>query len=342
MYRHASVPCRARATKVAADMAFETALSGVFVVGYGYVARGVYETYQEIERGKARRARMAMVSPLKKRKVDEAGALRGTIQNAVAGPSRYRNQLGRKPGKYGTRRNWYQSIEDGNEQDKKAHFHRLISAAWSENETQINKRRGQLCNVVGVKVRMLWEMKATLTANANAYKQPIQIRWAVVNPKENSGSDLLRNASPNEFWIDADPTSNMYKNWTTTGNCMSYTSRKINRDAWGVLREGTFVLCPNPSGTGDNTLDARLGRSMGNQLNLWIPVRRQMSWTTNDEVTASRWPEENIYFVWWYCKQFDSTDAQKMNSATADDIAQMPFRTVCERTTFFKNSQMFA
>jgi len=324
-------------------MSFETGVSLIFVAGYGYVARRTYDTYRTIQRGKSRR--MSVVSPLKKRKV-EHGMVRGTTQAPSMVPSfqtatratRYRQNLGRRPGKYATRRVTHEG-NNTSPSDKRLHHHRIIRIPWSDNESIINRRRSQLAHVKGIKLRAIFELTSLLNGNAGdeAWLAPIQIRWAVLNPKTDSGDPLT--STPASFFIqnmpEASNTTDMAPDWPTEGKVWAYMNRKINRESYGVVKEGQFVLS-FPSDSGQTAAGAlRKTRDCYKHLNMYIPINRQMKFENNDTVANSELPQENLHFVWWYTRYGDTSDNQKYTTLPH------PVLMHYEATSYFTNSAMY-
>lgn len=109
-------------------------------------------------------------------------------------------------------------------------------------------------------------------------------------------------------------------------------NRKINRELYGVLKEGQFVLQNSPGGNAASASNVVV-RNTGNRgLNIYIPIKRQMIF----ENTTSTTPTENIYFCYWYCKLGD------LDSAKAFSTGAKPIYQFHETITYFRNSAMFA
>lgn len=238
--------------------------------------------------------------------------------------SRYHHQLGRRPGAYSTRRT-QNPLDQTVAQDKQWYSERLVLVPHSADDTEINTRKGQLVNVRGVKLRMWFQLRGE---GSNLLK-PLQIRWAILNPADNDGTDLT--TGPANFFIDPNPTSTQAKDFPATSGaetrCFDFHNRKINRDEFGIVKEGSFVI------TNKNGLDNsnRFGQDILKSLNLYIPINKQMKWT--NDVTP--YPETNLYFCWWYTTMGETSTSQRYTGATAPLIMDGEF------ITYFTNSRMF-
>jgi hypothetical protein len=253
---------------------------------------------------------------------------RGTMTRTR--PSAYRNQLGRRVGAYKTRRTlWTGGKTDL--QDKATYWSRLVSiqapnTGGGETENTINRRTGELCKVVGVKLRYWFKIKDSVTS----LNRPVQIRWAIINPKTQDGTSLTSLREPSDFFINVDPTNNMSQTFPATGTCFQYMNRKINREAYGVVKEGTFVMNLDPAGTST----ARPGTSM-KKLSVYIPIHRQLKWQGTISGSAFSFPEQNLYFVWWFVQMGDTGTARLYTTATT------PVEESHEKLVYFQNSAMF-
>ena len=233
--------------------------------------------------------------------------------------SRYFYQLGRRPGRYATRRHTHSGSQT--QPDQATYWSRLIQIPHNASTDVINARTANIVNLRGVKLRYWFRIEQATRAN------PLQVRWAIINPRENDGSDLTGNSTPFHFWIAKNPVSNQDDNFNSTGSCFDYMNRKINRKEYGVLREGQFVL-DNTKRTDNNAFTM----SAYKKLSMYIPIKRQMEFV-ND--TTSH-PEQNLYFVWWYCEMGKSSSGQKYGGPSAAVTEHH------EHTTYFTNSKMFA
>ena len=234
----------------------------------------------------------------------------------------YRPILGRKPGKYSTRRHTHDGL-NSSLLDKQTYFNRLIEVPFNDDDDKINARHGRLCKVHGVKLRIWFQLKEETEASI-AYDHPIQVRWAIVNPKENDGSSKTAITAPTDFFIDPNPDEVQTMNFPTTGKSFQYMDRKINREDWGVLKEGKFVLLQNPA-----SVSTRMSLEAHHKLSIYVPVNRQMKFADN---IVDR-PEQNLYFVYWFCNLGDFNDSQAFTSG--------PIRANFEYTTYFTNSKMY-
>lgn len=255
--------------------------------------------------------------------------------NLLAPRSRYRNQLGRRPGKYATRRHGTEG-NDSNEPDKKFISFKLIAVPWSEDEQLINTRRSKLCNVRGVKINVVFRISTT-DQKKPINQVPLTVRWCILNPKTNDGSSLP--ANPQEFFIQQNPATQQAAQFGNTGRYWNYMNRKINREQYGVLKEGTFVLNMSDNGvqsagTNINTLRSRHAIKM---MNIWVPIRRQIKWDGNNNLTNAEFPMENLHFCWWYTAMGDVNTNPQFGTPSEDGGITCYFR----KTTYFTNSAMF-
>lgn len=238
----------------------------------------------------------------------------------------YRHLLGRRVGAYKTRRTTWQGNKN-NLLDKNLHMIRMIKVDHDANEDIINKRTAQLCKVHGVKFRMWMQFKN----GSLDERTPLMVRWAVLNPKENTGVDYSLSTSVDDFFISENPGAEQTKPFHPAagnpGNCFDFMNRKINREAWGVLKEGHFVL--------DNSKGVKTGSATKaeptalKKLSFYIPVWRQMKWDSD----GTGYPTQNLYFAYWYCKLGDQGAARAYSTSPIEDIH--------ERTTYFTNAAMF-
>ncbi len=253
--------------------------------------------------------------------------------NTKARATKFRRNLGDKTGKNATRRehSW------GNEndlRDKRFRSFMLISAAHSSDESKINSRRGTRINCVGVKVNMMFSLQH-LPLASKSHESPICIRWCILNPKENDGLPIAT-ANPLDFFIEPDPVDKQVAPFPIEGTGLAYHKRKINREKWGVLKEGNFIL----SSSGNHNATTNIVDKRGcNQLSVWVPVNRQMKF--NDPVSGTKptTPTENLYFAYWYTRLGDTSNNQKYDSTSNREI---PMHVHREQITYFRNSKMYA
>lgn len=204
--------------------------------------------------------------------------------------------------------------------DKTQYVERLVTAPYSTDE-KMNSRQGRLANVRGVKLRMWFNLK-NQSEVSNKFDYPIMVRWAILNPKENTGE--LGDVGPTNFFIGVDPDQEEATDFPGTGNCFQFQNRQINRRQYGVMQQGKFVLHQNPSSTSD-----RLGLGAQKSIYLWLPIKRQMKWASN--VTET--PNTNVYFVYWYTVKGDKDTARYFTDGPIDMTA--------EAITYFKDSPGF-
>jgi len=254
---------------------------------------------------------------------------RDLFQAARGRRSRYRTQLGRKPGKYSTRRH-QAGATITNVPDKSKSSIRLMQVPYSADENVINTRKASLVRVKGVKFRAWFKFISGVGAGADApvYKEPLQVRWALLNPKNNDG---LSTVSDVDFLITANPTADQATNFPTSGRSFTYMSRKINREQFGVLKEGSFILDPGAQVAKTTTAGPGVPLSGHKFINLYVPINRQMKWA-NDAATH---PEQNVYFVYWYTTLGDE------NSAAKFITTNNPLVCSYEHITYFTNSKMY-
>lgn len=262
------------------------------------------------------------------------------VSQTAARPSRYRSQLGRPIGRFSTRR--HTVTFDGTAfSDRVQSVHRLINIPFSEDETLINRRRSNLVNVRGVRLRVQLKLDRTLAATHLGAKLPLDFRWAIINPKNNDGS-LPANFN-DEFWIARNPGEQMSKDFSSTSNYWTYFRDQINKEKYGVLKEGTFKLTPvmydqGVSSTGSGKGNGfSLTAAMNAQIECYIPIMKQMKFENNVE-NAGQHPETNIYFVMWYTDTNSFGDSVVFDGTTD---ATIPFSYKWETTTFFTNAAMY-
>lgn len=248
--------------------------------------------------------------------------------------SRYRRQLGRRYGAKPIRRHMEHVKNDTANGDKTMYMNRLVKIPYSDDDTLMNVRKGTLCDVSGVKMRHWFVLKGV--TYTNAVTRPIQVRWAVVNPKENDG---LSTFDITKFFVNPNPGTDEAVGFktatsTTSGNAFEYMNRKINRREIGVIQEGTFTL------NNDNGVTAQSQVSMQSQklINIYIPVNRQMSWADNTAGSAGAHPEQNLYFVWWYCQLGDAKENGWIWAGDTD--ANTPISHQFEKITYFRNARI--
>ena len=334
--------------------------AAIFGTGAGAIAgatfAGLRNIYSHPERNPAQTSRVKTNTPTRKRTAVTPGSRTGKRQRTIdlpilnspppvrrmPTPSLYRapgwstktkrtrlnNQLGRRPGKYRTRRTMY-AYSANTDEDKRLYAFRLVKIPWSNDQATINTRHAALCNVRGVKVK-IWFQMANDTETSAVFDRPIQVRWAVINPEANDGSAFA--VTPPDFFVDANPATKYETDFPPTGTTFNYMSRKINRSDYGVLKEGTFVIHQDPAST-----QTRMSMKCFKYMTFFIPIRRQMEWVNNSAALDKyAFPDRNLQFCYWYCQMGDKQTAQQYPTAAAK-----PFSVQAEISTYFHNGSMY-
>ncbi len=239
--------------------------------------------------------------------------------------SRYYTGLGLRPGSNSSKR-YLHEFQTTTSQDKRLQASRIIRADYDANEGVVNRRSGRICNVKGVKLRYWFALK-NLAENSNIHDNPLQIRWAILNPRENTGNPTTDIDTTNFFINDGTASNEDAADFPSTGNCFKYMNRKINQRKMGVVQEGTFII-----GNSTESNNSRMGIQSKKLLSLWIPVNRQMKWGSN--VASDTNPSTNLYFVWWYCVEGDKDSAQRFGTGN------QPMDVHYESITYFKDAAM--
>ena len=241
--------------------------------------------------------------------------------------TKYRSDLGQRIGLKTARKAYLKnSSVISNVQDKRLAAHRLIHINYNDDDTLMNCRNGRLADVHGVKFRCWFELFRTLPTNA-AYNYPIQVRWAIINPKENTG-ELTDVTNGTNFFESPGPGADDSIDFPSTGRAMAYMNRRINRRRYGVLQEGTFLLSNLQSST-----DNRMSMQSKKFFSVYVPIKLQMKWANNDNAAEEDgYPNANIQFVYWYCYQGDQEDAQQLPAGA--------IRFSYEKITWFNNSEI--
>lgn len=250
-------------------------------------------------------------------------------------PTKFRAQLGRPIGKWSTRRHTHYTSFTRGEADRELSAHRLINVPWSEEESQINKRRGNLVAVKGVKLRMQFQIDRALASTELGLDFPLEFRWAIINPKDNDGLTVT-NQFDDQFWITKNPNEQMADSFRTTDNYWVYQTNTINREKYGVIKEGRFSISPiilSQEG------QFALMKKMNHTIETYIPINKQMKFDANSTGATAAWPEQNVYFVYWYTTMNDLGEIQLFDNTATKTV---PFYHKWEATTYFKNSQMYA
>lgn len=266
-----------------------------------------YKRYGRSRRGRARSA-MGTNAP----------AFRSRMRK-----SRYRSELGMPIGFMPSRKSLVNPAVATTLEDKTLHNFRLIQIDYSDVDNVMNTRTGRLCDVIGVKFRAWFKTKAQLVENNTVWDQPIQVRWAVINPRTNTGAgtDIT---TLNFFQSDSPATDDASNFPTQNAVAFKFMNRKINQRNFGVLQEGTFLLTNDPAST-----NTRVDMQSRKFVSFYIPVRRQMKWpsTTAGDV----FPNANLHFVFWYCQQGSTIVGTNYGTDT-------PIEFMHETVTYFRNA----
>lgn len=246
----------------------------------------------------------------------------------VAAPSRFRSTLGRRPGKFGSRKH---SVNNGTYApflDKALNSFRLVEINHGTDESQISQRRGDLVNVKGVKLRMWFRFQSDVGLDAK-FTWPYQIRWAIVNPKNNNGGTFVPSS---DFFIANNPTTKVSRDFPGTGNWFDYMTEKINREEYGVLQQGSFIMAKDTTQTVSGTVTYKSDRQGWKLLDIWVPINKQMKFNS----TTSAFPDVNLYFVWWFdIMGYDGT-AQVFTTLAGSPLEQFHMKKI-----YFSNSAMY-
>ncbi|QUS52595.1 capsid protein [Mute swan feces associated circular virus 4] len=248
------------------------------------------------------------------------------IKKVVAQPTRFRNNIGDRK-KTHVRR----SLRTGPVfpiSDKQLYIERLIAVPYNSNEKIIGTRNDLLLNMRGVRMKMWFSLK-NLAGIADAkYQQPVTIRWAVVNPKNNDGTGVPPGIGTDIFHARSPDVRPYVDFFNGTQNSFYYLSSKINRNDLGVLKEGKFEL---QMGTDQIRNTGRTQKLV----DVWVPLRRQLEWETNDTSAAAAFPKENLYFIWWMCKTRDPTALPSLSGPN------QLVDTWAEYSTYYTNASLY-
>lgn len=279
-------------------------------------------------RGSAKR-RITSASTAKKRKWASAmGATQAPSARTVYRHSRYYSQLGLRPGSHASRRYKVGEVVDSDKFDKELHAIPLVNAQYSDTDDVMNRRHGRLCNVKGTKIRLWFNVKNQAESTTKMDK-PLQIRWAIINPRDQDTSSVLDVTIGTNFFVSDTPAADDASDFPPTGSCLVYMNRKINRRKYGVVQEGTFTL-QNDVASNNSRIDQKAQKF----LSLWCPINRQMKWPNNSAGESGQFPSHNLYFVYWYCQQGDIKSTKTFT--TANDV---PIDVLHETVTYFKDAE---
>lgn len=227
--------------------------------------------------------------------------------------------------------------------DKEVSGDGLIFIEKQSANDEINKRKGELVHVRGVKVRYFFKMNPRLSPT-NALTKPVRVRWCVVIPKADQIQFTVVGTPPNsfnrptlpDFFIDQNPVNKVAKDFDTSGdnvgNHWELFNRKINREAYSVLKEGQFILCQDG---GNGQVASSYPRPMRTykHLNFYVPIKRQMRF----QGTGSDGnPDANMYMLYWYAYEGESENDKKIAAGVERPIVEFH-----EKTTYFTNSEMY-
>jgi hypothetical protein len=189
----------------------------------------------------------------------------------------------------------------------------------------MNRRSGRLVDVVGVKFRAWFNLKDNLVESSPIWDNPIQIRWAIINPRDNTGAESDITTGTN-FFVSNDPVADDATDFPSTGNCFKYMNRKINTRRYGVLQERTFIISNDPAA--NNT---RVNMRSKKFLTFYVPVKTQMKWGGTSG--SSDYPNANIQFVYWFVAMGDKDTVQKFSTS-------QPFDFHYEKNIYFRNADI--
>lgn len=238
--------------------------------------------------------------------------------------TKFYHGLGIRPGSQGVKKSTREIPKGIGFKDKELHFITLVDIPYSDVDDLRNTREHRIVNVRSVKIRKWFSFKPGILV-----VKPITVRWAILNPRDNSGAGATDIAPGTDFFMSPDPGADPAENFPATGNVFQYMNRAINRRRYGVLKEGHFQLTPDPA---NNAVPTVADSTYQKFLSIYVPIRRQMKWPNN--TTSS--PNANLYFVWWYTSTGDMESAQQYTSDPS-----VPLQTISEVTTYFKTTAAF-
>lgn len=288
-------------------------------------------TKRRLTRGRYARAKKRTRRVVRSRRARRAMGTNGPAFRTRQRRSRFRADLGQRMG-YMPSRRVATTSSTSTSKDKELHTNRLISIPYNDTDNYMNCRTGRLCDVHGVKFRAWFSLKQPLVETSVIWDNPIQVRWAVINPKNNTGQDVDITAGTNWFMSDSpavDDAADFPVGTATVGaNCFRYMNRKINSRRYGVLQEGSFLLSNDPGATNTRVLPRAK-----KFISFYLPIKRQMKWSGIGTGTEDMFPNANLHFVYWFVKMGDKDDPQSYDS-------DQPFDFHNERITYFKNAEI--
>jgi hypothetical protein len=298
---------------------------------YSVVTPGTAERFRKWEFDRSHNLtpkRIDFSSPQRRKRTPLSPMPSARKRSRIAGPSRYRSTLGRRPGKHGSRKHTTNSGSYTAFPDKALNSIRLVEINHGTDESQISQRRGDLVNVRGVKFRIWFRYDVTLQPPSNNFIWPLTVRWAIINPKNNNGG---LGVPSTDFFISANPTTKVSVDFPGTGNWFDYMAVKINREEYGVLQEGSFTMSKDTTQvalTNGTILGDKQGWKM---LDIWVPINKQMKFNS----TLSAFPDVNLYFCWWF--DIMGTDLTAQTWATGSPLEQFH-----QKTVYFSNAAMYS
>jgi hypothetical protein len=236
--------------------------------------------------------------------------------------TRFRAELGQRMGYQPSKRDNF-SGSDNTAPDKRLKTVRLVRIPYSDTDDVMNRRNGRIADVVGVKFRAWFNLKQNIVESSSFWDRPIQIRWAIINPMENAGSEADITGGTN-FFVATSPGSDDTEDFPTTGTAFDYMNRKINSRRYGVLQQGTFLISNDPAAS-----NTRVNTRASKFIKFYVPLKRQMKWGNNLSGGENDYPNANIHFVFWYCQQGDKDTSQKWSTDS-------PFDFHYEHQTYFR------
>lgn len=334
-------------------MSFEAAVTAGFVGAYGYVAKQTYDIYKgtsmkrkAVTPERQPSAKRALFDPIARFTTGSQWNYKmaihaPTLHSRTYRRTAYRNLLGRRVGKYGTRKATINETNTSLAPDRQQYWDPLVYIEWSDNDDIINVRKGRLVNVRGVKIKHIFKLNPDIARTDPIFHKPLRVRWAVVFPKEQPFFPNTISGEP-DFFINSNPSTSIATAFPKdTGAHFALFNRKINREKFGVMKEGQFILCNDQGNSNATFASAPTSRGKVTTgttkiINMYIPINRQMRWGTNQTGSAFANPEENVWFVWWYAQDCELTgSAQKFASGSPPIVDDL------EKTTYFRNSQMY-
>lgn len=284
--------------------------------------RSDFRTYSQQHTGKRNRSGNSMP-----RKRPRSGNIMNVTPTSHTGPGRtssttyrakYHTVLGENPSRRANRFAHKAIITGNSLVDKRLHTRRLIRIRWSASTSSSETRNKERVYVKGVNLR--WTLKLKQDYDLIS---PLTVRWCIVQPETNLGN--ANDITGVEWFKDNVTKDDHVSNFPLTGDYTEYMSRPLNRQKFGIIKEGIFTV--GPSTTGTATVKHWDSTKM---MKIWIPINKVITFATNDSTEAAELPEANIHLVMWYCNRGDLTTNQKYPTLT-------PLEQLTESTVYFKN-----